>query len=210
MGTEWDKRYGQDDYLFGTEPNVFLTSQSFRLERGMRALAVADGEGRNGVWLAEQGIDVVAVDASFVGLEKSCALAARRGVKLTTVQADFAEWKWETGQYDAVIAIFIQFAEPALRERMFEGFYTTLKPGGSLIMQGYRVEKLRYGTGGPPDAERLYTRELLLHSFASWEVLRLHEHDEAIEEGIGHSGTSALIDLVARKPADIICSPTAS
>lgn len=200
MSTEWDERFGTADYLFGTEPNVFLVSQAFRLERGMRALAVADGEGRNGVWLAEQGLDVVAVDASSVGLQKSRELAGSRGVTLTTVKADLSAWDWKAEQYDIVIAIFIQFAAPTLRDRMFEGFYTALKPGGTLIMQGYRVEQMRYGTGGPPDAERLYSRELLRHAFARWDISHLEEHDSLLDEGAGHSGMSALIDLVARKP----------
>ncbi|MBN9245011.1 MAG: class I SAM-dependent methyltransferase [Mesorhizobium sp.] len=197
---DWDERYNRADYLFGTKPNEFLVSQAFRLEGGMRVLAVADGEGRNGVWLAEQALEVVAVDASSVGLQKSRELAAKRGVMLTTVKADLAVWEWEAERYDVVIAIFIQFAAPMLRDRMFEGFYTALKPGGSLIMQGYRVEQLRYGTGGPPDAKQLYTSELLLSAFAHWEICYLKEHDGPVDEGAGHSGMSALIDLVARKP----------
>lgn len=200
MGNEWDTRYDREDYLFGTKPNAFLASQASRLERGMQALAVADGEGRNGVWLAEQGLEVVALDASSIGLNKSRELATRRGVTLTTVQADLAVWEWESERYDAVIAIFIQFAAPTLRNRMFEGFHTSLKPGGLLVMQGYRVEQLSYGTGGPPHAEQLYTRELLLRSFAHWSILHLEEHDGPLREGDGHSGMSALIDLVAQKP----------
>ncbi|WP_244483452.1 class I SAM-dependent methyltransferase [Mesorhizobium sp. 1M-11] len=172
-------------------------------------LAVADGEGRNGVWLAERGLDVVSVDGSGVGLAKARALAHRRGVSLQTVLADLALWEWESEAYDVVVAIFVQFAPPDLRKTMFEGFHTCLKPGGILVMQGYRVEQLRYGTGGPPHADHLYTRDLLIRSFGHWEIRHLQEHDSVIEEGAGHSGMSALIDLVAEKARhDILPLPS--
>lgn len=199
MENNWDSRFKGEDYLFGTEPNAFLASQAFRLKAGMKVLAVADGEGRNGVWMAERGLEVVSVDGSMVGLAKARELAGRRGVTLQTVLADLAEWEWEPEAYDIVVAIFVQFAPPDLRKRMFEGFHTSLKPGGLLIMQGYRVEQLSYGTGGPPHADHLYTKDLLIRSFAHWEIRHLQEHDSVIEEGIGHSGMSALIDLVAEK-----------
>ncbi|MDZ5451467.1 class I SAM-dependent methyltransferase [Labrys sp. ZIDIC5] len=165
----------------------------------MKALAVADGEGRNGVWLAERGLDVVSIDASTVGLAKARELALRRGVSLQTVLADLAEWEWEPEAYDLVVAIFVQFAPPELRRIMFEGFHTCLRPRGLLIMLGYRVEQLGYGTGGPPHADHLYTQDLLIRSFGHWEIRHLEEHDSVIEEGAAHSGMSALIDLVAEK-----------
>lgn len=199
MEINWDSRFEREDYLFGTEPNAFLASQAFRLQPGMKALAVADGEGRNGVWLAERGLDVVSFDASTVALAKARDLARRRDVTLQTVHSDLAEWEWEPETYDVVAAIFVQFAPPDLRKTMFEGFHTCLKPGGILIMQGYRVEQLRYGTGGPPHADHLYTKDMLIRSFGHWEIRYLQEHDSVIEEGAGHSGISALIDLVAEK-----------
>ncbi|ANH05723.1 MAG: SAM-dependent methyltransferase [Bradyrhizobium sp.] len=192
MENNWDRRFEREDYLFGTEPNAFLASQAFRLKPGMKVLAVADGEGRNGVWLAEHGLDVVSIDASTVGLAKARELARRRGVTLQTVLADLAQWEWEPETYDLVVAIFVQFAPPELRRKMFEGFHTCLKPGGLLIMQGY-------GTGGPPHADHLYTQDLLIRSFGHWEIRHLRAHDSVIEEGAGHSGMSALIDLVAEK-----------
>jgi len=209
MENDWDRRFEGKDYLFGTGPNAFLASQAFRLESDMKALAVADGEGRNGVWLAERGLDVVSVDASAVGLAKARALACRRGVSLRTVLADLAEWEWEPDAYDVVVAIFVQFAPPDLRRKMFEGFHTCLKPGGLLIMQGYRIEQIGYGTGGPPHAEHLYTKDLLIRSFGHWEIRHLREHDSVIEEGAGHSGMSALIDFVAEKvQQDILRLPS--
>src|SRR5690606_9264091 len=167
----WDARYGTDDYVFGTEPNAFLASQAHRLMPGMSVLAVADGEGRNGVWLAAQGMNVLSVDASETGLEKARKLAAARGVRIATERVDLGEWNWGAERFDAVVAIFVQFADPALREAMFAGMQRTLKPGGLLLLQGYRPEQLEYGAGGPSDVDKLYTGDLLRDAFAGMELL---------------------------------------
>ena len=195
----WNTRYDTDEYVFGTAPNAFLASQAHRLHPGMRALAVADGEGRNGVWLAQQGLDVLSVDASENGLDKASRLAASRGVHIATELADLGDWDWGCERFDVVVAIFIQFAGPALRDAMFTGMREALKPGGLLILQGYRPEQLAYATGGPKQVENLYTEPLLREAFADMEVLHLASHDGLLDEGEGHRGMSALIDLVARK-----------
>lgn len=197
--TDWDVRFERNDYLFGTTPNAFLAQQKALIQPGMKVLAVADGEGRNGVWLAEQGAQVLSVDASRIGLEKAKKLAAARGVAIETEVADFSQWRWPEAAFDAVVAIFIQFGGPALRDAMFEGIKRALKPGGVLLMQGYRPEQLGYGTGGPPKVENLYTQELLQTAFADMKIELLTVHDSEIHEGSGHNGMSALIDLVARK-----------
>ncbi len=197
----WDERYAQPGFLFGEAPNAFLTSQALRFKPGMSALAVADGEGRNGVWLAEQGLAVHAIEASPVAMEKSRALAERRGVNLRWEEVDLHIWHWPHETYDVIAAIFIQFVGPEGRARQFAGIRQALKPGGLLIMQGYTPRQLEYGTGGPPHAENMYTEAMLRENFGDWEILHLLEHDDVIEEGAGHSGMSALIDLVAKKPA---------
>jgi 2-polyprenyl-3-methyl-5-hydroxy-6-metoxy-1,4-benzoquinol methylase len=195
----WDERYASDDYLFGTEPNTFLVSQRHLLRPGMTCLAVADGEGRNGVWLAQQGLQVVPVEASAVALEKAKKLAQQRGATIDFEQADLTHWQWGENRFGVVAAIFIQFAPPALRERMFAGIGRCLKPGGLLLLQGYTPRQLEYNTGGPPLAENMYTEVLLRKEFGNMDILHLREHDAHISEGTGHSGMSALIDLVARK-----------
>jgi cyclopropane fatty-acyl-phospholipid synthase-like methyltransferase len=195
----WDERYASEDYLFGTEPNEFLVSQRHLLKPGMSCLAVADGEGRNGVWLAQQGLQVLSVEASVVALEKAKKLARQRGVAIDFEQADLAHWQWGENRFDVVAAIFIQFASPALREQMFAGIKRCLKPGGLLLLQGYTPRQLEYKTGGPPVAENMYTEALLRNAFGDMEIMHLCEHDDHIGEGAGHSGMSALIDLVARK-----------
>jgi len=197
----WNQRFSGEDYLFGTAPNAFLVSQRSRLQPGQRALAIADGEGRNGVWLAGQGLEVLSIDFSPVALVKAQRLAAQQGVSLQTRRANLERWDWEPERFDIVAAIFVQFARPELRAAIFQGIKRTLTPGGLLILQGYRPEQLRYGTGGPPHAENMYTAAMLNTSFADFDILHLEEHDSVIAEGQGHHGMSALVDLVARKPA---------
>jgi len=195
----WNERFAAPGFLFGTAPNRFLETQKPRLPPRGRALAVADGEGRNGVWLAQQGLAVTAVDFSPVALAKARTLAGRAGVALETIEADLDLWHWPVAAYDVVAAIFIQFAPPPLRAKFFAAMQAALKPGGLLILEGYTPKQIEYGTGGPPQAENMYTRPMLEAAFAGMEILHLKEYDAAIEEGAGHKGTSALIDLAAKK-----------
>ncbi len=199
--TRWNERFSAPGYLFGTAPNRFLAAQKDRLMRGQRALALADGEGRNGVWLARQGLAVTSIDFSPVALAKARELAKQAGVSIETIEADLGAWAWPEGAFDLVVGIFFQFAPPPVRARIFAGIERTLTPGGLLILEGYRPKQLEYGTGGPPHAENMYTRELLESAFPAMEVLHLAEYDAVIEEGTAHSGLSALIDFVARKRA---------
>ncbi len=196
----WDTRFGKDEYHFGTEPNHFVAAQAHLLKPGMSALSVADGEGRNSVWLAQQGLRVTAFDFSPVGVAKARRLAAEKGVEVEYHEANIDDWDWDARQYDLVAAIFIQFMGPQERGRAFAGMLRSLAPGGILVLQGYGPKQLEYGTGGPKQLENLYTGQLLREAFASLEILHLHEHDETIAEGDAHCGLSALIDLVARKP----------
>lgn len=195
----WEQRFGGPGYLFGTEPNAFLAAQAPRLKPGQKALAIADGEGRNGVFLAEQGLDVHAVDFSPAALAKARALAEARGVSLRFEQADLQHWAWPEAAYDVIVGIFIQFAWPELRTKIFAGIKRALKPGGLLLLQGYRPEQIAYGTGGPRIPEHLYTRALLEAAFADLASVQIREHDSAIQEGSGHEGMSALIDLIGVK-----------
>jgi SAM-dependent methyltransferase len=197
---KWESRYAADDYIFGTEPNLFLKSCADLLQPGMKVLVIADGEGRNGVWLAERGLDVHTVDFSPRAVTKAQRLAAARGVTARIACADLRHWQWPVAQFDAVVAILVQFAEPAFRARMFAAMRDALNPGGLVILQGYRPKQLDYGTGGPSEPDKFYTREMLLDAFGDWEVLVLSEHDSVIAEGTRHVGMSALIDLAVRKP----------
>lgn len=195
----WNERYATPDYHFGTAPNEFLESQRHLLKPGIKALAVADGEGRNGVWLAEQGLDVHTFDLSPNGIAKARALAAARGVTLRIDQGDIHNWDWPEAAYDVVVAIFIQFSPVPERTKVFAGLKQALKPGGLLLLEGYRPEQLKYGTGGPKEVEQLYTRALLEQTFGDFTSLDIREHDSVLREGERHVGMSAVIDLVGRK-----------
>ena len=197
----WNERYDTPDYVFGTEPADFMLAHEHHLRPGLRGLAVADGEGRNSVFMAQRGVETVAMDMSANALRKARALAEERGVTVEHIEASVTDWPWQPAVFDLVVAVFIQFLSPDERAAVFAGMVETLKPGGVLMLHGYRPEQLGYGTGGPPIEENLYTEALLRESFEDLEILALDSYDKVIDEGVGHSGMSALIDLVARKPA---------
>jgi SAM-dependent methyltransferase len=195
----WNKRFEGEGYVFGTEPNAYLREQAFRWRPGSQVLCVADGEGRNSVWLAAQGMVVGAFDISEVGVAKARKLAAMSGVSVEYSVADCDSWPWPTDTYDGIAAIFVQFADPTMRERLFANVIRSLKVGGLLVLQGYSPKQLEYKTGGPSLLSHLYTEEMLRTAFASTEILELRAYDADLTEGTRHRGRSALIGLVARR-----------
>ena len=195
----WQDRFAGEDYRFGTAPNAFLKSQAHLLRKGQTALVIADGEGRNGVFLAEQGLDVLSLDFSPNAQVKARKLAAERGVHMRIVEANVIDWNYPPEAFDVVAGIFFQFASPPDREKIFAGIKRSLKPGGLLLIEGYGPKQLEYKTGGPGRLDYLYTRALLQTAFADFAAIDIREHDTVIHEGAGHGGMSALIDLVGRK-----------
>jgi SAM-dependent methyltransferase len=196
----WQARYSTPDYTFGKEPNEFLASCRALLPRSGKALAVADGEGRNGVWLAKQGLDVLSIDFSPAAQAKARALAAENHVNIAFVEADVHAWSYPEEAFDVVVEIFTQFSTPAERERKWAGMRRALKRGGLLILQGYTPKQLEYGTGGPKQVEQLYTREMLERAFGDFRDVTIVEEEREMHEGAGHAGLSAVIGLTARKP----------
>ncbi len=197
----WEERYSKtDDYLFGTEPSAFLRENPGWLGSGLRGLCVADGEGRNSVYMAQQGVESVAFDMSKTAVSRAEKLAAKQGVSVNFSVSDWDGWGWDGPGFDLVAAIFIQFAGPAERGKQFANLKQAVKPGGILLLHGYRPEQLELGTGGPPHAENMYTDEILRKYFGNWQIERLASYERDVQEGRGHSGKSALIDLIARKP----------
>jgi SAM-dependent methyltransferase len=164
-----------------------------------RALAVADGEGRNGIWLAEQGLDVLSIEFSPSALRKAEALAKERGVTVTLVRADVHTWDYPQAAFDVVVEIFTQFSTPAQRVAKWAGMRRALKPGGLLIIQGYTPKQLQYGSGGPKELENLYTRAMLEDAFGDFQDVTIVEDEVDLREGTRHSGMSAVISLTARK-----------
>ncbi|AMY68480.1 SAM-dependent methyltransferase [Frigidibacter mobilis] len=197
----WDARFAQDDYVFGSAPAGFVARQAWRIAPGRRVLSVAEGEGRNAVFLAELGARVTGFDGSGTGLAKARRLAAERGVSLDLHHADIADWDWGAAPFDAVLGVFFQFAPPPLRAQVFAGMSHALKPGGLLLLHGYALRQVGYGTGGPGQAANLWTLDLLRETFSGFEILYQADYDADLAEGTGHRGRSGLIDFVARKPA---------
>jgi len=199
MLKRWEERFAIDEYLFGESPNGYLASKASLLPRDGRALSIADGEGRNSVWLAEQGLTVDAFDFSPTGVAKAQRLARKRGAHVHFAVSEMFDWNWTPSAYDLVAAIFIQFLTPAERERVFSLVKRTLKPGGLFVLQGYRLEQLNYGTGGPPEPDQLYTESMIRAALQDMDIVELVSYDEQIKEGNAHAGMSALMGVVARK-----------
>lgn len=195
----WNKRFSTPDYVFGEEPNAFLVSQAALLGTG-HALALADGEGRNSVWLAQQGFSVDAFDFSAPAVEKAKALAAKHQVQVNFTCTDWQSFDWKPASYDLVAGVFFQFATPAERAELFEKIKHSLKPGGTVLIQGYGKNQLNFKTGGPDKLEHLYDEDLLRQAFAGFDVQVCETYETTIHEGAGHSGMSALVGFVARKP----------
>ncbi len=195
----WNQRYAKPGYLFGTEPAQFLTTHKQYFKAGKTALAVADGEGRNSVFLAQNAMQVTAFDYSDIALEKAKKLASNNHVSINFQLSDLDSWNWQTPTYDLVIAVFIQFSPPHIREVVFQNLQKPVAPGGILMVHGYTPKQIEFGTGGPRAIENLYTEELLKFSFSKMEILHLNSYEKIIQEGEGHSGKSALIDFIATK-----------
>ncbi|MBK1613826.1 SAM-dependent methyltransferase [Rubrivivax gelatinosus] len=195
----WNQRYQTEGFLFGTEPNDYLQRVAPRLPAGGRVLCVADGEGRNSVWLARQGFQVEAFDIAALGVDKARRLAAQAGVAVHYEVAGCDDWRWPEAEYDAVVAVFVQFADPPARARLFEHMAAALRPGGCLVLLGYTPRQLAFRSGGPGRVEHLYTPELLRTAFAGLEILELVEYEHELAEGTQHVGRAALIGLLARR-----------
>jgi SAM-dependent methyltransferase len=196
---QWESRYATSEYVFGTEPNHFLAETRPMLPIKGKALAVADGEARNGVWLARQGLEVLSLDFSQVAQEKGRQLARKHDVLVNFELADVHRWSYPNATYDVVVEIFAQFSTPAQRALKWTGMRRTLKPGGLLILQGYTPKQLQYATGGPRQLENLYTREMLEQAFAGFKNMRFVEEEREMREGVRHNGMSAVIGLTATK-----------
>jgi 2-polyprenyl-3-methyl-5-hydroxy-6-metoxy-1,4-benzoquinol methylase len=196
----WNERFNKEEFIFGKEPNEYLVEQTGKyLKPGHKVLCIADGEGRNGVWLAKQGIQVVGFDASDIALAKAKQFAKEHQVEVEYSFSDTDSFTWHANTYDAVIGIFIQFADPVMRERIFQKTYETLKPGGIFILQGYTPKQLEYKTGGPSLIEHLYTEEMIRDLSKSFDIRELVIYEKELSEGARHTGMSALLGLVAQK-----------
>ena len=194
----WDQRYAEPELAYGDQPNDFLRAVAHHLPPGP-ALCLAEGQGRNAVWLAQRGHAVTALDASPVGMARAHELAVARGVQIDTVVADLATWEGVAGGWSVIVATSAHLPPP-IRARVHGLISTWLRPGGVLVLEAYRPDQLRYGTGGPPDVQMLYSAELLRQDLAGLEFLQLQEVDREVHEGRYHNGMAAVVQCLARKP----------
>ncbi len=197
----WNQRYAIDDYIFGKQPSDILVRHKHLLQPGETALSVADGEGRNATYLAELGLQVTSFDFSESAIVKAKKLNAERCVTVNVLQHEIESWVWAEKSFDIVLGVFFQFLDPAARADVFAGIAKTLKPGGRVFLRGYTPKQHAYKTGGPSEVENLYTPEMLLAAFPGFELLHLSDEITMLNEGPRHTGMSAYVDFIARKPA---------
>lgn len=199
----FDERYSEPGYHYGLVPTDFIAAQAGRLRPGLRALVPGDGEGRHGVWLAEQGLDVTTFDPSSVGVEKARRLAAERGVKIHAQVCDFQGWAWQKDAFDVVVLTYVH-VPPEVRRAAHAAAWRTLKPGGLLILEAFsprQFEMRKHGaTGGPKDFDWLFSEAMIREDFPDAEFLVLEDVDKDVD-GTTHSGRCAVLQVVARKPA---------
>ncbi|WP_303722077.1 bifunctional 2-polyprenyl-6-hydroxyphenol methylase/3-demethylubiquinol 3-O-methyltransferase UbiG [Malonomonas rubra] len=196
--TQWDERYATQEYQYGTEANDFLRSRAEQLTLG-KCLCLAEGEGRNAVYLAQLGHQVTAVDASGVGLRKAEQLARQRGITITTQVADLGEYAIDAESWDSIISIYCH-VDGAIRPELHRKVVAGLRPGGKLILEAYRPEQLSYGTGGPPTLEKLMSLKQLQHELQGLKMLYAEELEREVLEGQLHTGIGAIVQIVAEKP----------
>jgi cyclopropane fatty-acyl-phospholipid synthase-like methyltransferase len=195
----WNLRYSSEDYFYGEEPNRFLEEQRHLLHTGMSVLVPADGEGRNGVWLATLGLDVHTVDGAASGVQKSMRLAAQQGVELRAEQADLFEWSWPEAAYDVIVSVFFHMPS-AQRPGIHTKMLNALKPGGLLILEAFHQKQLQYRSGGPKDKDLLYTEELLRADFQAAEIEMLETCKTELNESDAHRGEAIVVRMLARRP----------
>lgn len=195
---DWDHRFSIDDYLFGKEPaKALLKLENYLVPNG-ETFVVADGEGRNSVYLASKGYKVTASDSSKVANEKAQELALSRSVKVNYRVEDFFDIDWSEKQYDNVVGICFQFVPPQKINEALLGLRTATKKGGILLIHGYTPDQIELGTGGPKDVSLMYTKKTFTNVFKDDEIIVNEEYRANLSEGVGHNGTSAMIDFIAR------------
>ena len=194
----WDQRFSELEPVYGDAPNAFLRAQSARLKPGMKVLVPGDGYGRNGVWLARQGLLVQTVDLSTVGVERARKAARAAGLEMLIERANLSTWNWPVKEFDAIASIFLHLP---LEERIkIHGLMLrALRPGGFLILEAFTPAQLQYSSGGPKQVELLYTADTLRGDFANAEVVELIEAEVELDEGPMHRGPAAVVRGVFRR-----------
>lgn len=197
----WNERYAGETYFYGKEPNDFLKDNIQLIKPGHQVLCLAEGEGRNAVFIASaiSSAHVVAVDSSSVGLEKTRQLAVEKHVVVQTVCADLNDYDLGIAQWDVLVSIWCHVPSE-LRKRIHASALHALKPGGCLILEAYTPTQLKYSTGGPKSEDLLMTLSSLRDELHGLEITVEQELERNVIEGQGHTGMSAVVQLIAKKP----------
>lgn len=195
----WDERYDTDEYVYGIHPNDFLKDNVKAIPKG-RVLSLAEGEGRNAVFLAKQGYAVTAVDASKVGLAKAKRLAKKNKVEIECIHADLADFDLGEDQWDGIISIFCPLP-PAVRKSLYKNVIRGLKPNGVFLLEAYTPEQLHYGTGGGSSVELMQTKQTLINELPGLSFQHLLEVEREVTEGIYHTGLASVVQAIASKNA---------
>lgn len=192
----WDQRFADASFFYGTEPNDFLKAHIGLLQG--KVLSLAEGEGRNAVFMAQHGLEVLGVDSSIVGLEKAQQLAKEKAVTIATEQADLAVYSPASESFDAVVSIFAHLPE-AIRKNLHQKVEASLKPSGILLLEGYSKEQINNNTGGPKNPEMLYALEDIIAEFPQCEIIHAKTLEREVVEGQGHTGLASVVQLIAKK-----------
>jgi SAM-dependent methyltransferase len=193
----WEERYGADDYVYGTEPNEFLRESLDLLPMG-EVLCLAEGEGRNAVFLATNGRTVSSVDLTKAGVEKTLRLAAELGVEVSAATADLADYELGIDRWDGIVSIFAHIPSP-VRIDLHRRVVAALRPGGVFLLEAYTPNQIGRGTGGPQSADLMMTVDGLARELGTLEFVHAAELDREIIEGTNHTGVGSVVQLIARR-----------
>lgn len=194
----WDERYAQDGAFFGEAPLAFLKDNLALFPKQGKILLPADGDGRNGVFLARQGFDVHSFDGSATGVRKALAAARHYGVGLKAEVCGVEDFTFMPDYYDGVVVSYFLLM-PDLRRSVHQHYISCLKKGGILLLEGFSKEQLQYDSGGPKEEEMLYSEEMLRGDFAALDILSLDKRVETLNSG-RHQGAGSIFRMIARKP----------
>ena len=197
---KWDERYGVDEYVYGKEPNLFLNQNVNSIPKG-NVLCIADGEGRNGVWLVKQGYRVTSIDFSPKAIEKINRLAQKNEVSIKTICVDLLNYEFGENIYDGIISIFSHFKVDDTN-KLHRKYFNALKPNGVFIMEVFAKEQLPLKTGGPKDISLLYDTQDIQNSFPSGKIELLKKDVVYLHEGDMHDGKAVVVRAIIRKPSD--------